>query len=239
MKVPSRHPPAPHHLLSPGADDHPLGVELGNRHVGAGVVEFAVDLVGQQNDPIPSRDRRQSSELVGAIGVACGVVRIVQDDEARPLGVGLAEPLEIVRPHVPVVRRRRVDPADGPSDDPRLRRIRDPAGCRDDEVPVVHQLEQEHELLGARANQHVLRMAHDAVAAMVVSSHGLPKRSQPAYRQVLLAVGVVAKGLHHGLGYGKRRLAQAQVEDLSVPLGRARRRVRSWPGRPTTTTRAR
>ncbi len=59
-------------------------------------------------------------------------------------------------------------------------------------------------------------MAHDAVAAMVVRRHGLPKRSEPAYRQVLLAVGILAKGLHHGLGYGKRRLAEAQVEDLSA-----------------------
>ena len=79
-----------------GADDRPLGVELGDRHMPASVVEFAIDLVGQQDDPIASCDSRQSSELLGAVRLACRVVRIVQDDEARPLG----EPYRVSRrPH--------------------------------------------------------------------------------------------------------------------------------------------
>ena len=57
---------------------------------------------------------------------------------------------------------------------------------------------------------------------MVVSGHGLPKRREPADRQIVLSVGVLAKGLHDGLGHGKRRLAQAKLENClaaSDPLG--------------------
>ena len=199
-----------------GADDRPLGVELGDRHMPASVVEFAIDLVGQQDDPIASCDSRQSSELLGAVRLACRVVRIVQDDEARPLGVRLAEAFQIGRLKLPFAGRRRVYPSNLSSDDASLRRIRDPGGCRDDQITVVHQLQEEHELLGAGSNQHVLRLSLDAVAAMVVVGHGLSKRREPTDRQVVPSGGVLTKGLHHGLGHGKRRLAQAKLEDRSA-----------------------
>ena len=169
-------------------------------------MEFAIDLVGQEDDRIASCHSRQPSELVGAIRLACRGVRIVQRDEARPLGVSLSEAFQIVRLKLPVAGRRRFYPSDVPSHHASLRSIRDPGGCRDNQITVIRQLQQEHQLLRAGSNQHVLRLSLDAVAAMVVFGDGLPKFSEPTDRQVVLSVGMLAKDLHNGLGHGKRRL---------------------------------
>ena len=169
-------------LAQSRADDRPFGIELGDGHVGAPVVNLSVDFVRQDDDTVASRHLADLAQLVRVVRMAGRVVRIVQHDDARASRIGFAQPLQILRLQLPVVRARRLDPAHVAPDDPRLRRIRHPRWRRDDQIAVVDQLQQEHQLFRARSDQHVLGVPVDTVATAVIFRDGRTQRFEPSDR---------------------------------------------------------
>jgi hypothetical protein len=114
--------------------------------------------------------------------------------------------------------------SDPTAEDLGLRRVGNPRRRRDHDLAVEHHLQQEHQLLRAGADQHVLAGGRHAVAALVVLGDGLAQLRQPTHSKVGLLRGVRAQRLDDGARHGERRLAQAQARDhtaLALQLGRA------------------
>ena len=204
--------PAP--LGQAAADDRPLGVEARDRDVLSLVMQFAVDLVGEQHDAVLARDAGDFPQVDFLVGRTRRVARVVEDEDARSLRIFAAQRRDRVRrDSVPVLRGGR-QPTHLPADDTGLRRVGHPGGGGDDEVAVVDELEKEHQLLAARSDQHVVGGHSDALsAAMVVGDRRAQGRQAPD-RQVSLLVGVGLQLFDDRARDGERRLPETQLVDV-------------------------
>ena len=216
MNVPRRHPPAPHHLLSPLLMIVPSGVEACDGRVPTPVVDLAVDLVGEQDHAVPARHFRQLLQGVHAVRLARGVGRVVQDHESGTGGIRATDRVQLGGLERPAVFRCRRDPPDVPSDDVSLGGVGDPARGRDHEIPVVGELEDEHQLLRAGADQDVLGGPLDAVAPCVVVRDRLSQRGKALYGEIFLFVGMGPQRLDHRLWNREGRLPEPETVDLSA-----------------------
>lgn len=103
-----------------------------------------------------------------------------------------------------------------PSDDVSLGGVGDPARGRDHEIPVVGELEDEHQLLRAGADQDVLGGPLDAVAPCVVVRDRLSQRGKALYGEIFLFVGMGPQRLDHRLWNREGRLPEPETVDLSA-----------------------
>lgn len=65
-----------------GGDDGAFGIEAGDGYVFTGVVELPVDFVGKDDQFVLAGDFSDFFEVVGGIGQAVGIGRVIQDKQA-------------------------------------------------------------------------------------------------------------------------------------------------------------
>ena len=100
------------------------------------------------------------------------------------------------------------------ADDAGLGRVGHPAGARDQQVAVVGQLQHEQQLLGTRADQHVLPGTAHALAAVDVASDGFAQAFQTFDWKIVFFVGVLLERIDHAIRHRERRLPQPQFDDV-------------------------
>ena len=185
------------------------------------VMQPAIDLVGQQDEAISARDLGDRFKLFNAVGDACGVRGIVQDHDPGPAGVVATEHVELLRTQAPSILCLRWQPPHLPPNDLRLGCVGHPCRRGDDDIPVVDELHQEHELLGSWPDEHVVWRRRDPERTAVMLRHRLAELMQSLDRKVGLLKRVASQFLDHGRGNWKGRLSQ--------PILKMRRpSLRSW-----------
>mmetsp|Transcript_6144 Transcript_6144/g.10579 ORF Transcript_6144/g.10579 Transcript_6144/m.10579 type:complete len:312 (-) Transcript_6144:253-1188(-) len=114
-----------------------------------------VNLIRQNQQAMFSCHLRQSFHLLCRASCACGIARIVEDQQARPLG-GLAGCLQGFCLELPLLLLRGLNPQDLAAQELRLRSIADPAGSWKQQLALQHGLQQVDQLLGARSHHNIL-----------------------------------------------------------------------------------
>jgi hypothetical protein len=105
------------------------------------------------------------------------------------------------------------------ADKPHLRRVRHPGRRGDEHVDLLVGGEDAiDQCLRTRRDKHLLGIELDAVGLGVKGGHTPAQFRQPLDCGVVLRAGVRAQGLRRGLQGRKRRLAEAELEDLT-PAG--------------------
>ena len=146
--------------------------------------------------------------------IRIGRVRgIVQDHDPGPAGVVATEHVELLRTQAPSILRLRWQPPHLPPNDLRLGCVGHPCRRGDDDIPVVDELHQEHELLGSWPDEHVVGRRRDPERTAVMLRHRLAELMQSLDRKVGLLKRVASQFLDHGRGNWKGRLSQPHLED--------------------------
>ena len=79
-------------------------------------------------------------------------------------------------------------------------------------------LQQKHQFLRPRADQHVVPAALDPAGSAVIARHSVAQRREPLDRQVVLLKSVRLERFDHHRNDRKTRLSQAQFVDLTALL---------------------
>ena len=135
------------------------------------MVQLAIDFVGNEDHLVLLRHLGQRLQFVGSVGVAGRIRRIVEDDDAWTTRIITAGAVEIIRHQPPVVFWPGRHPVDLAPDDARLWRVRHPTRRGNDQIAVIDELQDKHQLLRAWADQHIVASALDTVHATVIPCH--------------------------------------------------------------------
>ena len=143
-------------------------------------------------------------------------MRVVENDQSRTIRIARAELFELLGHQTPIVLGPRAKPSDRAPDDLSLWLIGHPRRRGNTEVPVIDELYQKHQLLGAGTDEHVVAGALDGVLAPMILRHRVAQFAKPLDREVVLLVGVLLQRFNDGARNGKRRLSEAEFDDVTA-----------------------
>jgi hypothetical protein len=141
-----------------------------NRAVLALKVELSVDLVRQHQDLLPPTDLGDLVELGWRVRGAGRIGGVVEEEQA-PRGPIGDRSLQVVRSQAVAVLGLRAKPAHCSAGELGLGTTSRPCGCGQQQLASEAIEQQERELPGAGADEHVLLAARESLAAPMIVGH--------------------------------------------------------------------
>jgi hypothetical protein len=166
------------------------------------MMQFTVDLVGKHQHSVFLRHARQRFQFIRGIRASGRIAGIVQNHDAGPQRIFLANIPEALRTEPPLIVPLGRYKAYVPADNTRLRRIGNPARRGNHQVAVIDQLQDEHQFLWAGADKHVFRGHFNALSAAMVVGHcfaQLQLLARSRHREIQLFQYIYGLCDQHGL----------------------------------------